>query len=336
MNYQNLELLVVEDDDAIREGISDILLLEGFRVLESSNGKEALDILVDWEPDLVISDVMMPIMDGHSLLENYKHLPNSKNIPFLFLTALSDRSDIRKGMNLGADDYLTKPFSRKELLDAVNVQYQKYSMRKESAEQEQIKRFEKSNRLSKVEKKTLVQEMHHRVKHNLAIISAFFELGEMSDDPQFLDSIKERIQAMSSVHEEVYSNDLVTKVNSKKLINNILDTFFKNSKIIINKNLKCFDISISKAIPLGLLLYEFLSMLIQDSDLIKDNCLTIDSHKTTEKSYLIFSFCNDSWLQQSTFEEKLGGLLIHSYLSQLKSNFRKDSSKSNTRFILEY
>lgn len=98
-----------------------MLRLEGFEVIEACDGHVALELAVPAQPDLIISDVMMPVMNGHQLLEALRANPTTASIPVVFLTALTDRMDRRQGMNLGADDYLGKPFSREDVLDAVHA-----------------------------------------------------------------------------------------------------------------------------------------------------------------------------------------------------------------------
>ena len=112
-------ILVVEDEASIRDNVVRILRLEGFEVLEAENGQIGLDLARAHRPDLVLSDVMMPVMDGHQLLEALRADPLTTALPFIFLSARTERTDRRKGMNLGADDYIGKPFSRDELLEAV-------------------------------------------------------------------------------------------------------------------------------------------------------------------------------------------------------------------------
>lgn len=112
-------ILVVEDEASIRDNVVRILRMEGFEVLEAENGRIGLDLARANRPDLVLSDVMMPEMDGHGLLEALRADPLTAVVPFIFLSARTDRTDRRKGMNLGADDYIGKPFSRDELMDAV-------------------------------------------------------------------------------------------------------------------------------------------------------------------------------------------------------------------------
>ncbi|MBC7618611.1 MAG: protein kinase [Candidatus Saccharibacteria bacterium] len=112
-------ILVVEDEASIRDNVVRILRMEGFEVLEAENGQIGLDLARANRPDLVLSDVMMPQLDGHGLLEALRAHPNTALVPFIFLSARTDRTDVRKGMNLGADDYIGKPFSRDELMDAV-------------------------------------------------------------------------------------------------------------------------------------------------------------------------------------------------------------------------
>ena len=114
-----MRILVVEDEADIRGNVMRILRMEGFEVLEAENGRIGLDMARAQRPDLVLSDIMMPELDGYGLLEALRADPLTAATPFIFLSARADRSDRRKGMNLGADDYLGKPFSRDELMDAV-------------------------------------------------------------------------------------------------------------------------------------------------------------------------------------------------------------------------
>ncbi len=116
-----MKILVVEDEEGIRSNLVRMLRLEGFDVIEASNGYLGLQAAGRELPDLVLSDVMMPELDGYGLLEAMRADPVTAGIPLIFLTARTDRMDRRRGMNLGADDYLGKPFSRDEVLDAVHA-----------------------------------------------------------------------------------------------------------------------------------------------------------------------------------------------------------------------
>jgi signal transduction histidine kinase len=114
-------ILVVEDEEAILEIITFFLEDEGYRVLQSLNGEAALSHLEEAKPDLIISDIRMPGMDGFALCEAVRANPDFGQLPFIFLTGRDERADVRRGMGLGADDYLTKPFEPEELLSAVQV-----------------------------------------------------------------------------------------------------------------------------------------------------------------------------------------------------------------------
>lgn len=119
------KILVVEDDSAVRQNIQDLLEAEEFEVCMATNGREALAKLANNIPDFILCDVMMPEMDGHSFYQKISETPNFAAIPFVFLTAKADPADVRAAMNLGADDYLTKPFTRDQLLAAINTRLQK-------------------------------------------------------------------------------------------------------------------------------------------------------------------------------------------------------------------
>lgn len=116
-----VHIMLVEDDDTIRELLTDILTLDGAEVTVASSGNEARALLAALRPQLIISDVMMPDGDGHELLRSLQADPILSVVPFIFLTARSEPTDRRAGMNLGADDYLVKPVSRQDLIDAVRA-----------------------------------------------------------------------------------------------------------------------------------------------------------------------------------------------------------------------
>ena len=108
----NARIVVAEDETDIRQNLKRMLTLEAFEVWVGENGHEALALIREHQPDIVISDVMMPILSGHQLISAMRSDSNLAHIPVILLTARADRQDMREGMNLGADDYITKPFQR--------------------------------------------------------------------------------------------------------------------------------------------------------------------------------------------------------------------------------
>lgn len=112
-------ILLIEDNPEILDNTSEILELAGYRVMTAENGKLGVEAALQSPPDLIVCDVMMPVLDGYGVFHLVRKHPDLAHIPFIFLTAKSERSDLRKGMELGADDYITKPYSDTELLSAV-------------------------------------------------------------------------------------------------------------------------------------------------------------------------------------------------------------------------
>jgi CRP-like cAMP-binding protein len=118
-------ILLIEDSDDIRETTAEILELAGYQVFTAENGKLGVEMAQINKPDLVVCDIMMPVLDGYGVLHIFSQNVDLQNIPFIFLTAKTDRSDLRKGMDMGADDYLTKPFQEVELLNAIESRLKK-------------------------------------------------------------------------------------------------------------------------------------------------------------------------------------------------------------------
>jgi CRP/FNR family transcriptional regulator, cyclic AMP receptor protein len=118
-------LLLIEDNIEIRENTAEILELAGYKVQTAENGKVGVEMALQEKPDLIICDIMMPVLDGYGVLHLLNKNQELTGIPFIFLTAKAERSDFRKGMEMGADDYITKPFSDIELLNAVESRIKK-------------------------------------------------------------------------------------------------------------------------------------------------------------------------------------------------------------------
>ncbi|MBI3714571.1 MAG: protein kinase [Betaproteobacteria bacterium] len=116
-----MKILVVEDELAIRNNLQRMLALEDFEVQAAANGREALSLVKEFRPDLILCDVMMPELDGFGVLAALREDDQTEAIPLVFLTALDDRENLRRAMGLGADDYLTKPFSRDDVLRAIDT-----------------------------------------------------------------------------------------------------------------------------------------------------------------------------------------------------------------------
>ena len=134
MNNTMRKILVIEDESSLRKGICDVLSFEGYEVLEAENGIFGYEMTVVNMPDLILCDIMMPEMDGYDLLKLVRNNEATKLIPFVFLTALAERTDVRAGMELGSDDYISKPFTRDELIKVVETRLKKFGEIKEHAD----------------------------------------------------------------------------------------------------------------------------------------------------------------------------------------------------------
>lgn len=121
-------ILLIEDNPEVSENTREIMELAGYEVVSAPNGKIGVEMAQHGKPDLIICDIMMPELDGYGVLHILSKKPETSAIPFIFLTAKTEKTDIRKGMNLGADDYLTKPFDDTDLLNAIEARLYKSAM----------------------------------------------------------------------------------------------------------------------------------------------------------------------------------------------------------------
>lgn len=128
----NNTILVIEDNEEMRNNLADILQLAQYQVLQAPNGRVGVELAQVHQPDLILCDIMMPELDGYGVLHILGKDPDTAGIPFIFLTAKTERSDVRTGMDLGADDYITKPFDGSELLKVIEVRLRRHEQLKNS------------------------------------------------------------------------------------------------------------------------------------------------------------------------------------------------------------
>ena len=163
------KILVIEDEQPVRENILELLDAEGFDAIGAENGRIGVQLALQSVPDLVICDVMMPEVDGYGVLNALRQDPTTATIPFIFLTAKAAKADLRQGMNLGADDYLTKPFTIAELLGAIATRLQKQATLQErygialNQAKEQLDYLINYDNLTSLPNRRLLQKRLHEV-----------------------------------------------------------------------------------------------------------------------------------------------------------------------------
>ncbi len=174
------KILIIEDERGIREEVLEWLRFEGYDALGASNGAEGLEIALQELPELIISDINMPEMNGHRVLVELRSNPATSLIPVIFLTARTTRDDFRFGMEMGAEDYITKPFTNKDLMNAVKIQLAKLS---------NVNQY--TNRQMDELRGTLTFSLPHELRTPLVSILGYGELLLMDADDVTPDKIRD-------------------------------------------------------------------------------------------------------------------------------------------------
>jgi signal transduction histidine kinase len=223
------KILVVEDELGLRENIIALLEIRGFEIIPAIDGMDALKKLEFITPDLIISDIMMPYLDGYELFKRVKENDKTKFIPFLFLTAKSDLTSIRQGMSLGADDYVTKPFSSEDLLKAINTRIAKVESYDEKIEQV---------------KNSIRSALPHELRTPLIGILGYSEIILSDQFDMSKDEIIEMVERISFSAKRLHNRiekflqiadlDLITKTN---IINETIEAAISNDEV----KLSCFN-----------------------------------------------------------------------------------------------
>ncbi len=172
------KILVIEDESILREEVVEWLMLEGYATLAAADGQQGLELALQSAPDLVICDIMMPRLDGHGVLLALRADPTTADIPFIFMTARAAYEDIRQGMDMGADDYLTKPFTRQQFFQAIATRLHKQSLLAQRYQQsvEQWQNAFEQEHAQRLLKARLVAMFSHDFRNPLNAIHSAVEL----------------------------------------------------------------------------------------------------------------------------------------------------------------
>ncbi len=226
-------ILVVEDDSDVRNNLEELLDAEGFETLTASNGEEGYSVALTKEPDLIISDISMPVMDGFELLEKVQKHSSTSMIPFIFLTAKIETRDIRKGMANGADDYIVKPFTADDILDAISTRLkkkQKYYTEIKEFKELLLRRiphelrtplvgilglsdivYNEIDKLSKVDIKEMVDKIHSSGKRLYRRIEKFITYTDLLSQDAKRENENNFGQEIYDISEETISEQLIKK-----------------------------------------------------------------------------------------------------------------------------
>jgi two-component system sensor histidine kinase/response regulator len=223
------KVLIVEDTLAIREEIYDILVMEGYKVFQAENGLIGFEIALIEHPDLIISDILMPALNGFEMFEKLQENKKTASIPLIFLSAKAEKEDIRTGMNLGAEDYLTKPLNINDLLSAVENKINK----KLIIDQNIIAKTAALSKILQNQKHELDNYSHlisHELKSSLRNISDLLTWSREGLDET--DNFKDDTVNFQLLEEKVERMDLL--LSKLEQYNNITPATFKNN--IVNFN----------------------------------------------------------------------------------------------------
>lgn len=232
------KILVIEDDKNIRENIRLLLELKEYEVFEAGNAEKGIEMALSVNPDVIISDIMLPGNDGYYIKQILDEHEKIMKIPFIFLSAKSSSADVRKGMNLGADDYITKPFKSKELLEAIAIRINRF---------DQVRGTNKSvyKRKLSYKDKILVQSGKNPVFINISSIVYITAKREYSiiitdDERKFL--IR---KLLKDWEQELPSSDFL-RIHRSHIVNlNFIKTIFKSDHRNYQLNLKSSNSIIS-------------------------------------------------------------------------------------------
>ncbi len=351
-------VLVVDDEPGSLGMLNDYLCSRGFKTLVAEDGETALKRVSHARPDIILMDVMMPGIDGFETCYRLKEDDRTKDIPILFMTALTDVVDKVKGFEVGAVDFITKPIHVEEVVARINTHLTIRNLQKTLEEQNaqlqqeiaERKRAEEKVKAALEEREMLIKEIHHRVKNNLQTVSSIFSLqSRYIKDEQALGVFKncrQRIQAMSLIHEKLYQSMDLSKVGFRGYIQNLVTQLLnsyvlKPGQVQLKMQIENLVLDVKKAIPLGLIINELISNSLKHA--FPDHregkitiCLRLNESETYDFT-LIVKDNGAGFPENLDFQDtkSFGMVMVHSLVKQLDGVIEMERNDGTT-FILRF
>ncbi len=286
------KILVIEDEDSIRENIAELLELNQYEVIQVPDGFSGIQQILSQEPDLVICDIMMPMIDGYEVLRLARKNPVSANIPFIFLSAKANQADVRTGMSLGADDYLTKPFLADDLLNSVKGRIARRQSLQKEAKQRLLKVKESAHTIASHEYNTPLNGILGSV--NL-LIECYDHLSK-EEVAEMLQVIKTSGEQLNRLYKNMMLHGRLKAYSTDEL------TYRRGSTTDISRliSTKAKSLAITYARPEDLVMeLEHCSVEASEEDLLKiteellDNAFKYSAkgERVIIKAYTIANFC---------------------------------------------
>ncbi|MBW4442299.1 MAG: response regulator [Plectolyngbya sp. WJT66-NPBG17] len=299
-----MKILVIEDEKDVRLNIIEILTSGGFYSLNADNGLTGIQLAKERSPDLVICDIKMPDFDGYNVLEALRQDPRTAMIPFIFLTAKADKADVRQGMNLGADDYLTKPFRRVELLDTIAAR-----LKRHHAQTEIQKKVDELQQINS-QKNDLLNTITHDLRAPLTTIKVALQLMEAMPENrrQYIeialnacDQGDELIQNLLDLYQLESGEALASPepLNLRELLRKTTDAFQVRSRDcqqLLKVNLpETLPVIVADGVSLRRILVELLNNACKYTQSGGEICFKVrEATSSDQKSVLKFTIANES------------------------------------------
>lgn len=305
------KILIIEDDEDLQQNLKEILQHNNFDVSTANNGNEALEILNDHEFDIIISDLLMPVMDGLSFMSNIKKRSGFENIPFIFLSGSLVLDDQRHCIELGADDYLHKPITSQSLLKAIYGGLEKRNKREKWAKEKMEVALKEDRRIT-----------FHEFRTPLAGVSSIFELMETSlnefDKNEFHELIQIGKESISRVNESLNKLSLFNKLDMLILYKTKIEFDFEMFKLLAYKVHDKFSIGIwdfNGSIFFDRSLFNFLINELV-SNAVKFSSIGYSINVSMEGNTFHISNHQDIIYESSIYEPKPFSQLKREYLEQ--------------------